>query len=69
MSGSAFEFRMRHFENDHLLGLPIKGFEHGRHAASFNERCDDESFVEDLADLEFVAQRPANLREEALRSR
>ena len=60
---------MRHFENDHLLGLPIKGFEDGRHTASFDESGDFESSVENLASLEFAAQRAATLREEALRSR
>ena len=69
VSGSAFEFRVRNFEDDHPACLAIKRFEDRRHSASLDEGSDLEALVENLTNLEFAAQRPATLRDEVLRSR
>ena len=51
---------MRKFDDDGPAGIPIEGFEDRGHPASYDEGFNLEAVVQDLADLDFVAQEPGN---------
>jgi hypothetical protein len=49
--------------------MSIECLEDHRHSGSIDDSCNFEAVVENLSDLDFLAQAPANLRDGPLRSR
>jgi hypothetical protein len=58
---------MRDFEDNCMAGFAIMGLVDGRHPTSFDEGRDLKSIIENLTNLDCVAQRPLNATRKAVK--
>jgi hypothetical protein len=55
-----FELGSGSFDGNDLTGMAIERLEDHRHPSSIDEFCNFEAVVQNLSDLDFLAQTPAN---------